>query len=140
MKPFLSILLAIGITLAPTAVSGDEKSPPVPLRSPVQIKLPISDVQIKYVESREGMVLIATCNYVSVQSQRFYLGDGKNAVLFSAGNDGFQTPSGKQNVGALTLKDGATIQVNDTTLQPWAARPGEIYLLVPNLKFKVHQE
>lgn len=140
MKPLLNTVIAIGLGLCTQPVFSQVKLPPDRLGSSVQVTFPIGDIKIKYVESNEGMVLIANCKVVSVRSQRMYLGDGKSAVLFAATNNGVQTPNGLLNAAAIDVKNGITITVHREKLEPWGAKRGETYLLVPNLKFKVSEE
>ena len=130
------VLLAISLggmfaALAPA----DEKTPPFHAESSIQVEMPFGDIQISYVESNEGMVLIAKCKDVSVRSQRLYLGDGKLAVMYEATNSGFFTPGGKVNAAQIELKRGQSIQCRSTKREEWGAKRGAVYLLTEGLTF-----
>lgn len=97
--------------------------------------MPLGDIEIAYVESNEGMVLIAKCKGMSVRSQRLYLGDGKIAVMYEASTDGFFTPRGKVNSAAIELRNGDSVTIPSTKLEKWGANRGAVYILAEGVKF-----
>ncbi len=140
MRSFGLILFAAALVMFSRPGFGQDKQPRAALASSVQVKLPAGDVEIEYVESKEGMVLIVNSKGASVQAQRVYLGDGKIAVVFEASHKGFFTPNGPVNAAAIDFKEGSVIKVARGKREVWGAKPGEVYVLTPGIRFEVQKE
>lgn len=138
MKTVCYIAIVIGLCLP--AASSQDKPERTKLGSSIQVEFPHGDVRITFVESREGMVLRADCDGVSVQAQRLYLGDGKVAVQYEALTSGFYTPNGKVNAAAIEFKKSTTINVPPGVIEKWGTRRGEVYVNTPSLHFKATDE
>ncbi|MBI1249325.1 hypothetical protein GC197_15955 [bacterium] len=127
-------LAVLGMTSV-LARAQDREQPVFPLSS-IQVEMPPGgDIEIAYVESNEGMVLIAKCNGMSVKSQRLYLGDGKIAVMYEASTDGFFTPGGKANSAAIKLRKGDSVSCSSTKLEKWGTNRGAVYIHAEGFKF-----
>jgi hypothetical protein len=131
-------IVVLGLITIP--LSGQIPPQQAGCQSSIQVEMPSGDIEIVYVESSEGMALIATCQQVSVKSQRLYLGDGKSAVLFQASNDGFFTPNGKVSAAKIELKKGHIVSVPKDKMERWGANRGEVYLQATGLKFTISDE
>jgi len=116
--------------LAPTAALSEER-----VSNTVMIDFPIGDIEIRHLESSRGMILNVRSKTISIQARRLYFGDGKHAVKYEGSQFGMKTPTGLVKVGAIQIKNGETIKTTADTLEKWGRRPGEVYILVPNLKF-----
>ncbi|MCA9155670.1 MAG: hypothetical protein KDA38_12815 [Planctomycetales bacterium] len=127
--------LALIVGLLPLLTQAAEPAPtPRGPSSSIQIEMPSGDMEIAFIESNEGMVLVATCQGVKARAQRFYVGDGEFAVLFEASTDGFWTPHGKVNAAGITLESDSVISVPRNALTRWGAKRGELYLRTDSLK------
>ncbi|MCA9190589.1 MAG: hypothetical protein KDB03_02460 [Planctomycetales bacterium] len=140
MKRMYGLLAISVLGMFATLMPADDKAPPFHAESSIQIEMPPDDIQISFVESNEGMVLIAKCKNVSVRSQRLYLGDGKLAVMYEATIDGFFTPSGKVNSAQIELQKGDSIPYRSTKREKWGAKKGAVYLLTEGLTFVTRDE
>lgn len=135
------VLFAIGVSgIVAASMHGDDATLSFHAQSSIQIEMPSGDIDISYVESNEGMVLIAKCKDVSVRSQRLYFGDGKLAVMYEATNHGFFTPSGKVNSAQIELKAGQSISFPSTKREKWGKHKGAVYLLKEDLTFVTSDE
>lgn len=130
--------LVFVVGLLPLLTQAAEPTPlPKGPSSSIQIEMPSGDMEIAFIESNEGMVLVATCQGVKVRAQRFYVGDGEFAVLFEASPHGFSTPNGKVNSAGITLESGSVISVPRNALKRWGAKRGELYLRTDSLTIVV---
>ena len=112
-----------------------------PTRNFVEIEFPIGDIEVIFVESSRGMILVATSGTIRMRARRIYFGDGKRAVKYEASNSGIETPSSNKKIGGgFDIDDGMTIIAESTKLEEWGAKSNEIYVKVPNLKFKVKDQ
>ncbi len=132
---FLSAVAVFGMLVVATV--GQDLAQNRPPNSSIQVSLPAGNIEIAYVESNEGMILVATCKRVTVRSQRMYLGDGENAVLFEANTSGLVTPNGTVNASAIELKSGETITISPSQREVWGATRGALYVRTESLKFVV---
>ena len=55
-----------------------------PTRNFVEIEFPIGDIEVIFVESSRGMILVATSGTIRMRARRIYFGDGKRAVKYEA--------------------------------------------------------
>ncbi len=129
---WLAMVFLVFVTAVSQAHDSDQQELPL---SSVQIELPSGDIEIAYVESNEGMVLVAQVSGISVRSQRLYLGDGKIAVKYEASNNGFFAPSGKVKSAVLEIKKGDSVVVPSAKIEKWGAVHGAVYILVRGIKF-----
>ncbi len=106
------------------------------LTSSIRIEFPIGDVTVSYVESSEGMVLVAKSKSVSVRASRLHFGDGEHSVTYAATANGIETPNGMLNAARFKIKDGTILKPNAKKLNSWGRKRGEVYILVPNLRFQ----
>jgi hypothetical protein len=106
----------------------------------VEIEFPIGDIEIRHVESDRGMILVVQSATISVKARRLFFGDGEHAVKYESSNFGIKSPQGLVKAGAITIKNGATIETKSTTLEDWADRTDEVYIRLPNLKFETEKQ
>lgn len=108
-----------------------------PARNFVEIEFPIGDIEVIFVESSRGMILVATSGTIRMSARRIYFGDGEHAVKYEASNSGIETPSSNKKIGGgFNIDDGITIIAESRKLEEWGAKPNEIYVKVPNIEFK----
>lgn len=133
---FLVVIVVVALATISWRGFGQDKPSQTALASSVQVEIPDGDVEIAYIESPEGMVLDLESTDTHVQSQRFYLGDGKKAVLFEANSKGFFGPDGQIHAAGVKYKEGFSLQVSPEKLVPWGKKRGEVYVLTPGLKLE----
>ncbi len=109
-------------------------------RSTIQVDLGEGDLSIGYVETEEGMVLLADVEGSKVRARRIFIGDGKQAVAFESTRDGFLTPNGIKNAAGIEFPRDKVYEVPKVTIEPWGARAGEVYLLTKRIKLVARAE
>ena len=122
-----AFLLVLGIANA--VLAQERKS------QTVMIDFPIGDVEIRHLESSRGMILDVRSGPISMEARRLFFGDGEHAVKYEGSQFGLQTPTGVVNVGRVWIKNGQKVKTTAANLKDWGAKSGEVYILVPNLKF-----
>ncbi len=126
----IAALILFGLSELTTAFQEEQTS------NTVLIEFPLGDIDISHVESSRGMILNVRSKAISVAARRLYFGDGKHAVKYEGSESGMKTPAGLVNAATIRITNGETIKTTEGTLEKWGRRAGEVYILVPNLKFQ----
>jgi hypothetical protein len=129
----LSLIVLVSLLLCGTSTAEAEKRVLPGHAEAVQVMLPKGKVTILYVEAAEGMMVYVESGGVTVKSRKLFIGDGQYAVRYEARVDGFFLPEGKKNVAGVELKPGGKLKFAKENRQAWAEKPGEVYVLVPEI-------
>ena len=132
------VVFVIGLVLCFGHVYAQEQEPTTIHDGVVQVELPDEDVTLHWFESRGGMTIQLETQKATVQAQRMYLGDGKVAVELVADH-----PDEIRFQGQSTVKHGhkflnrSVIQVQPGYKKAVELKPGDVYVILPGIRFEL---
>jgi hypothetical protein len=103
----------------------------------VQVKLPNQDVTLSYVERKGGFTVELETKDGSVEGQKLFIGDGMVAVeLVAHPSNGIFLQGDKYRQGDQ-FKAGSTIKVKPGFKKASALTAGDVYVVLPGVKFEL---
>lgn len=132
-----SLLLAIAITGAVfTSVRAEERSEID--ANVVQIQLPPEDVTLYYLEMKGGMAIELRTESSSIIGKKFYVGDGVVATELVAHNTrGIMFQKKTELHQGFVFKKNSTVIVLPEYKHASELQPGDVYVILPNVDFKL---
>lgn len=108
--------------------------------SVTQIELPPEDVTLFYVERKGGFTVKMETDTAAVEGQKFYIGDGKIAIdLIAHPSKGIFLQGVHYRQGEK-FKKGSAIKVRPGYKKASTLRPGDIYVTLPAVLFKLPEK
>jgi hypothetical protein len=134
MRVLVLCLVAVAATLIGPMFAGDvEKS--IDSRV-VKIKLPVADVELNYVEANHGMAIEMVAGTTKISGTRFYVGDGKVAVLMEADPlNGIRFQESRMLVHGYIFKKYSIVELQPNCKSVGDLEPGDVYIEMPALSF-----
>ncbi len=103
------------------------------------VSLPADDVTFTYVERAPFTVKVEAAGS-TVEGRRFYIGDNKVAIeLVAHPLDGIFL-QGVNRGGNFIMTKGATISVKPGYKKPLDLKPGDVYVVLPGIKFEIAEK
>lgn len=134
MRVLTLCLVGVAATLIGPMFAGDvEKS--IDSRV-VTIKLPVADIELNYVEANHGMAIEMVASTTKISGNRFYVGDGKVAVLMEADTlNGIRFQETQMLVHGHTFKKYSIVELQPNCKSVSDLKPGDVYVEMPALNF-----
>ena len=102
----------------------------------VKIKLPVADVELNYVEANHGMAIDMVAGTTTISGTRFYVGDGKVALLMEADAlNGIRFQESQMLVHGHTFKKYSIVELQPNCKSVGDLEPGDVYVEMPALNF-----
>jgi hypothetical protein len=105
----------------------------------VQVALPPQDVTLMFIEAREVFTVRLETPSASVEGRKLYIGDGDVAVDLVATHQGLSLQGVACRQGDQ-FKKGSTIQVRAGYKKPAELKPGDVYVVLTAVFFKLPAE
>lgn len=103
----------------------------------VRVRLPAQDVTLFYVEAKGGFTVKLEAKDGTVEGKKFYIGDGAIAIdLVADPAEGIFLQGVRYRQGDQ-FKKGSTVKVRPGYKKASDLKPGDVYVVLPAVKFEV---
>ncbi len=132
MRLFFAVVFACVSLAAVPPASADSIDGSV-----VQVRLPNQDVTLSYIERKSGFTVELESNDGSVEGQKLFVGDGTVAIELVAHPSEGIFLQGDQYRQGDQFKKGSTIKVRPGFKKASALTAGDVYVVLPGVKFEL---
>lgn len=106
----------------------------------VQMHLPNQDITLSYVERKGGFTVELQTKSASIEGQKFFVGDGKVAVMLVAHSTDGIFLQGDRLLHGAKIKAGSTIKVKPGYKNAANLSAGDVYVKLLGVQFELPSE